>query len=822
MLGLAALVGVDLWDGHAAARDAAVRMLSRDAAAAGGYLRDRLLALDVSLGQARLHVEAARRGTDAAGEPLHRRLRELTSPDPALRALYVVDWRGMLLATSEDAASGAGGEPAMDAFAAAVASGTEAFRLTARAAWNGAPGTLGLARPVTLGSGRGAVVGLLDAAAVGGRLETSARGPATRISVYAADGRLLMGAADAVTHHGLDACRRSAARGPEWIAACSEVPGYGLTVVAAMPHEASLRSWWADAPYKLGGFLGLAVGGVAIAAMRRRVVLARRHSTILSTAIEQSSNAVLITDSRGVIQWANAALARQSGYSMAELLGSTPGILKSGLQPPAYYEAMWRTVLAGRVWRGEILNRTKGGELYRVRQVITPLMDGGGGASHFVAIEEDVTEILRHQELVERMRTTDLFTGLPNRAGFQEGLAAIRLAPEADLVGVLDLTGLSAVNDSAGRSTGDQALLHVSEALQRDARATLAARLGDDEFGFVLSGNGSAAAAVTALAELHATIENGLRRIEGCGILSVRIGFAMAEDEAPDLLERAEVALNAGRDRSRSVVVGYSRDLADRAARRQKLKAALRSAAEAGEISFLVQPKVALPSDAIVGAELLMRWRHPELGPVPPSEFIPLAEETGDIVELGRAALAAALRLAARVPPDRRFRVAVNASAIELSRPGFATSVVEAAQQAGVPPERLVIELTETAAATAGCTLRAELRQLLEAGFGIDIDDFGTGYATLAQLRDLPFTGIKIDRGFVAPLPGDRHAHLIVQGVIALATSLGAGVVAEGIETSEQAHALAELGCGHGQGYLYGRPMEADMLLARLLPTAGG
>lgn len=820
VLALSAIVGLDLWDSHAAARDAATRMLSRDAATAGSYLLDRLLALDARLDQARLHVEA---DPTAAGDALSRRLRALTAPDPSIRALYVLDRSGSLLATSANTEDGA--MPDKEDRTADVP--PEAAVFAVPSAGTGRPAGLGLARPVDLAAGDGAIVGLLDAEGIGRRLDAAARDPATRIAAYTAGSRLLAGAAGPAAGGVLAACGKPGgpASASDWIAACAEVPGYGLTVVAAMPGEASLRSWWVEARYKLGGLLGLAALGIAITAMRRRVAQAHRHTTILSTAIEQSSNAVLITDSRGVIQWANAALARQSGYAIEELLGSTPRILKSGLQPQAYYDAMWRTVLAGRVWRGEILNRTKDGELYRVRQVITPLMDSRGGASHFVAIEEDVTEILRHQAFVEGMKSTDLFTGLPNRAGFQEGLAALRLAPEADLVGVLDLTGLSAVNDSAGRDVGDQALLHVGDALQRDGRAMLAARLGDDEFGFVLSGGGSADATLATLADLRADIEDGVRRIEGCGMLAVRVGFAMAEGDGTDsvaLLERAEVALNAGRGGARPPLVGYTRDLADRAARQQKLKSALRGAVEAGEISFLVQPKVGLPAGGIVGAELLMRWRHRDLGPVPPSEFIPLAEQTGDIVGLGRAALDAALRLAARVPADQSFRIAVNASAIELSREGFAGSVIDALRHAGVAPERLVIELTETAAATAGNTLRAELRQLLDAGFGIDIDDFGTGYATLSQLRDLPFTGIKIDRSFVAPLPEDRHAHLIVQGVIALATSLGAGVVAEGIETAGQARALAELGCRHGQGYLYGQPVEADALLAQMLPAAAG
>lgn len=830
LLAIATLIGVDVWSSRAAATREADRHLASDAASAGRYLFERLVALDSSMAQAARHLGQAT-GSEAPAVN-HQRLRALADADPAVSELFALDREGRLQATSRSPAPAPLDLTAFDGFRALRSPTAPAFRITGADA-DGGPLILARPRQGDDGVFAGIVAGALRADRAVGEIEESAHLPEVRFGVYAKGGRAVAGSDDAVMRRAIDACRPQADRaatvtlemapaGTVWTAACSAIPVYGLTAIAVVPADASIQPWRVEARYKIGGVAGLAIGSAIIALMRRRMTQAQQRSSILSTAIEQSSNAVLITDAHGVIQWANAALAKQSGYRLDEVVGAKPSLLKSGIQPAGYYEAMWRTVLAGRVWRGEILNRKKTGELYRVRQVITPLLGSSGTVTHFVAIEEDVTEIVQSQAFVEQMKTTDLLTGLPNRAGFQEGIAAIRLSPGRDLVGVLDLTGLSAVNESAGRETGDRALLHVSEALQRDQRAIAIARIGDDEFGFVLSTDGiDGNAPPDPLTALHARVEEGLRRVEGCGTLAVRAGYAVADDDGDDgnaLLERAEVALNAGRSLSASVVVRYSRDLADRSARQQKLKQALRGALDAGEITFLLQPKVGLPGGRVVGGELLMRWTHGELGPVSPAEFIPLAERTGDILRLGRAAVDAALRIASQLPAGAEFRIAVNVSAVELSRPDFAEGMIDAVARAGVRPQRLVIELTETAAATAGSTLRGQLRQLLDAGFGIDIDDFGTGYATLSQLRDLPFSGIKIDRGFVAPLLEDRHSQLIVRGVVALATSLGATVVAEGIETAETAQALAELGCGYGQGYLYGRPADPLELLAGLAP----
>lgn len=827
------LVGVDVWSSREAASRVAGRHLSHDAASAGRYLFERLVALDASIAQANLHIEQTARGDAPAGAAAHWRLRALAAANPTIRELLVLDRDGRLQATSRSPAPAPSDLSGTDAFRALRSPGAPAFRI---AGGDSGSNLLTLSRPRHVDEGifAGVVTGIVLTDGSIDRMGESAHLQEVRFGVYAPGGRPVAGSDDVVMRRAVDACRPRAGRaatvtldpapaGTVWTAACSAIPVYGLTSVAVVSADASIQTWRVEARYKLGGVAGLAIGSMIIALMRRRITQVQQRSSILSTAIEQSSNAVLITDADGVIQWANAALAKQSGYSIDEVIGSRPSLLKSGIQPNGYYESMWRTVLAGKVWRGEILNRKKTGELYRVRQVITPLLDSRGNASHFVAIEEDVTEIVQSQAFVEQMKTTDPLTGLPNRAGIEEGLAAIRLSPGKDLVGVLDLTGLGAVNGSAGRGTGDRALLHVSEALRQDPRAIAVARIGDNEFGFVLSTDGiDGDGPPEPLTALHARVEEGVRRIDGCGTLAVRVGYAVAGEDGADgsaLLARAEVALNAGRGRATAVAVRYSRDLADRSARRQKLEQALRGALDAGEISFLLQPKVELPGGRIVGGELLMRWTHGELGAVPPAEFIPLAERSGDIVRLGRAALDAALRIAQRIPPGAEFRIAINASAVELSRPDFAEGVIEALARADVRPERIVVELTETAATTAGSTLRSQLRRLLDAGLGIEIDDFGTGYSTLSQLRDLPFSGIKIDRGFVAPLLEDRHSQLIVRGVVALATSLGATVVAEGIETAETAQALAELGCGYGQGYLYGRPADPLELLARLIPA---
>lgn len=557
---------------------------------------------------------------------------------------------------------------------------------------------------------------------------------------------------------------------------------------------------------------------------------------ILAAAIEQSSNAVIVTDREGRIQWTNRAVETQSGYSLADLIGHKPSRLKSGHQSVEFYRRLWQTITAGKVWRGELVNQRKDGSLYRVKPVITPLIDPAGAITHFVAIEEDVTEIAETRAILQRVQNTDPLTGLLSRASFVQALERVA-TDDNDLIAVVDIDKLHHINQTAGREIGDKILRAVARALEGHPAAALAGRVGDDEFAIVIAPGKDAPQALPQAAlrgatqidaQIAAQIEALRLRLEqaaaqdaGYDGLRLRIGYAMAGADGEsniELFAHAETALRAARTEEHCLLARYDKEWAEQRIRGQKLRQALRQALPQNQISFHIQPKVDLRTGRRIGGEVLMRWAHPEIGAVSPAEFIPVAERTRDIHDLGRATWTMALRLAQEPALVARpeMRLAVNVSAVELSQPGFARETIARVAGEGQDPRRFIVELTETAAASAGDTLRRELATMLDHGFGIDIDDFGTGYASLTQLRDLPFTGIKIDREFVDPILQDRNSQLIVQGVISLAKSFDATVVAEGVESAEHAALLHALGCDYGQGYHFDKPAPAEQFLASL------
>jgi diguanylate cyclase (GGDEF)-like protein len=433
-------------------------------------------------------------------------------------------------------------------------------------------------------------------------------------------------------------------------------------------------------------------------------------------------------------------------------------------------------------------------------------------------------ERLRHDAL------HDALTGLPNRALFTDRLEqALRRAlrdRRAFAVLFLDLDRFKGVNDGLGHLAGDRLLVEVGRRLAGRLRpGDTVARFGGDEFALLVEGG---VADVLRVADRLLTAFDQPFDLDGREVrAAASIGIAPSSgDEGvrkPEhLLRDADAALHQAKAQGGGRYVLFDQAMHARALERLELEADLRRALADGELELHFQPIVGLEQGAVVAAEALARWRHPERGLIPPGAFVPMAEETGLIHPLGRWALRAACAQAKAWREDGRpLRVAVNVSTREMQQPDFAEQVLRTLTEVGVGADALVLELTEGVLLVRTAQVTSTLDRLAAAGVRLVIDDFGTGYASLGYLKHLPVHGLKIDRTFVRDVPGDAGSEAIVEAVLALATRMELSVTAEGVETTDQAAFLRQRGCRSAQGFLFGRPTPADDLPGNAVPDWG-
>ena len=426
--------------------------------------------------------------------------------------------------------------------------------------------------------------------------------------------------------------------------------------------------------------------------------------------------------------------------------------------------------------------------------------------------------------------THDELTGLPNRTlvrhRLEEALARHRELAEAVAVIFFDLDGFKKVNDSLGHRAGDELLAVAARRVEGVVRPSdLVARFGGDEFVVICHGLIGEIEAIGIADRIRESLEL-VFTIEGHAVyVSASLGVAWPRadqgvlDDADSLLSDADAAMFEAKRRGKGRTEVYDRRMRDRARERLDTEAALRAGLKRDELRLAFQPVVDLESGRIAGVESLIRWDHPERGPLSPDDFIRLAEEIGLISQVGAWAVREACRHQARWQrAGAEIWTAVNVSAQELSRPDLPTALSSALTDTGIDPAHLHLEITESAVLADPAGGLEALRSLRAQGVTLVLDDFGTGYASLTALRRFPLDGLKIDRSFVAGAAYDPADRAIVHAVIELGTRLGLEVVAEGVETEDQRQALLEMGCRLGQGYHFSRPLSAgqvEELLAR-------
>lgn len=566
------------------------------------------------------------------------------------------------------------------------------------------------------------------------------------------------------------------------------------------------------------------IGQLAMTFNRMAEHIASRESELkkLSRAVEQSPASVIIVAPNGEIEYVNPRFLEITGYSREEVIGQNPRILKSGETPPEVYVDLWRTILSGRVWRGELLNRCKDGRQIWEQVLISPILDGQGEVIHFVGVKEDISRRREDEARIRHLAFHDLLTDLPNRGMFHEHLAQaledLGQDGERFAVHLLDLDHFKDTNDSLGHPVGDELLRQVASRLaEAVGPGDLVSRFGGDEFAILQRGCDGEEAAARMAERLIACFAHPFH-VDGVDLYSqTSIGIVLAqvrdaEVDADDLISRADIALYRAKDQGGGFYVFYDEAMSERVKGNAELTHDLSQALARNELFLVYQPQISLETGALVGLEALLRWQHPERGLISPAQFIPLAESRGLIGPIGLWVIETAWQQARtwRASGFNPGPVAVNVSAMQLQREtGFEELANQLARCEGAA-DLLELEFTESAFLFLDSHNQAWMDRLTGMGMRFAIDDFGTGYSSLLLLRRLAAHKLKIDREFVKDVPGDANDEAIVSATVALAGAMGIQVVAEGIEEPCQAEFLKATGYPIiAQGYLYGRPMPA-------------
>jgi diguanylate cyclase (GGDEF)-like protein/PAS domain S-box-containing protein len=543
----------------------------------------------------------------------------------------------------------------------------------------------------------------------------------------------------------------------------------------------------------------------------------RRELQRLSLAVEHAASAIFITDPQGRVEYVNPKFTQLTGFALPDVRGQTPRFLKSGQTGRAVYDAMWDSVRAGRVWRGELLNRRKDGSLFWCTQTLSAVCDEQGRPSQYVSVMEDVTQRKRAEEIIHKLAYFDALTELPNRRMFMErAVQQLRAAREVRrplAMCYLDLDGFKNVNDTLGHGAGDTLLAEVARRIRSCLReGDFLGRLGGDEFALLLQAADTPEAVAAIGRRIIELLEQVVRIDQHDIYVSTSIGVAMCPDDGvdvTDLLRKADMALYRAKEVGKRKLVFFTAEIEQHRRNRSELEAALREALPRREFKLVYQPKVDIDTQAVTGAEALLRWEHPGKGRMAPDLFVPLAEETRLIVPIGRWVLEEACRQI-RVWNDRGLedvRVAVNLSSVQFRSPELVEDIERIVRDSGIRAEQLELEITESGLMEDPAAVAGILERLRAIGLTIAIDDFGTGYSSLAYLKSFPVSVLKIDRSFVRDLERDANDRGIAEAVISMARVLKVDVVAEGVETRGQLDILDAMGCHLAQGYYFSRPI---------------
>lgn len=538
-----------------------------------------------------------------------------------------------------------------------------------------------------------------------------------------------------------------------------------------------------------------------------------------ATVFEQSQEGIIITDLDAKIRRVNKAFTNITGYSEEEALGKTPHLLSSGRQDAHFYNTMWETLNKNGNWQGEIWNRRKDGTEYPEWLSITRTFDDKGNVNGYIGIFQDITQRKKAEERIHWLAHFDALTTLPNRTLLRDRTEhAIKLARRNNSkVAFLyfDLDHFKNINDTLGHSVGDKLLSEVaSRVLARLREEDTASRQGGDEF-LVMLPNTDASGAANVAQDLLNTI-NRAYHIENFDLtITASIGITIYPDDGDHfeiLSKSADIAMYKAKQLGRNNYCFYTAELESMTARTLKLESDMQYALKDEQFEIYYQPQVSLVDGSIVGVEALLRWHHPEFGMVSPADFIPIAENSGQILQIGEWVTHSAMQqlrqwINSGIAP---IKVAINLSVRQLRQPDLIEKLGDMLKASDLDPQLVELEITESMLMDSQEEVIKTLHQISELGFQIAIDDFGTGYSSLSYLKRMPVDYLKIDQSFIKDMLENPDDAIIARTIITLGHSLGLNIIAEGVETGKQLDFLRAHHCDEIQGYLFSKPLPVN------------
>ncbi|MGZ5060092.1 MAG: sensor domain-containing protein [Methylobacter sp.] len=539
----------------------------------------------------------------------------------------------------------------------------------------------------------------------------------------------------------------------------------------------------------------------------------------------EAQEGIMITNADKMILRVNRAFTHITGYSAEELLGQTPRLFQSGNHDAAFYTEMWECITRTGFWQGEIWDQRKNGEIYPKWLTITAVKDSAGNITHYVSLHTDISARKRTEEEIKQLAYYDPLTSLPNRRllldRLQQALAVSTRSKKYGALLFIDLDNFKSLNDHLGHDMGDILLQQVAQRLIDCVReGDTVSRQGGDEFVIMLeelSENIEEAAVkaktigekiIASLNQAYQLPSHEYRNTPSIGITL----FINHQHEINTLMKRADIAMYGAKAAGRNTLRFFDQDMQEAVTARAALEADLRFALMKNQFRLYFQ-RQADHDDRTIGAEVLLRWKHPKRGFVPPREFIPLAEEIGLIIPIGQWVLQATCALLKRWETHaltRDFQLAVNVSARQFHQPDFSEQMFTLLNKSAIRADRLKLEFTESLVFDDIEDSIAKMKSLKDIGISFSIDDFGTGYSSLTCLAQLPFDQLKIDKSFVQNIEVKPTDTVIVQTIIGMANNLGMDIIAEGVETEAQRDFLELHGCHCYQGYLIGETMSLE------------
>ena len=540
-----------------------------------------------------------------------------------------------------------------------------------------------------------------------------------------------------------------------------------------------------------------------------------------ATVFDTTNEGIMVTDADNRIISVNPSFTQITGYQPEDVIGRSPTILSSGRHDSDYYQQMWHDLYENGYWNGEVWNRRKDGTVYPEWLSLVLIRNEEGEVTEHIGVFSDITLRKESEEQIRQQANFDALTGLPNRSLLMDRLerALISARRENWLVALLfvDLDRFKVVNDTMGHVVGDELLQQVSDRLEAGLReADTVARFGGDEFVIILEDIKHADDSAEVAGKLIEQLSLPFMLEDKETFVGASIGITLYPTDAEDvdsLLRNADMAMYRAKEAGRNNYQFFTLALNEQVHQRMELERDLRFALELNELHLCYQPIVNVGEGKVAFAEALLRWTHPVQGNIPPERFIPLAEDSALIGDIGLWVLrTACIQVAEWKRQGLLDGVSVNVSSRQVELGLGAEDVQEILEETGLPPQALKLEITESMVLENASSTLEWINQVRELGVAVTIDDFGVGYSSLSYLKQFRMDALKIDRSFVSDLSESQGGRSLVRAIVAMADSMGMDVIAEGVETQEQLAVLQDLSCDLMQGFLFGKPADSEQL----------